>query len=283
MSIGEMLETTPDARRQYAREILDELSKESIDAHAASRSGWRRFVYSDRRYGWRRFFRLTPGYYDAYWYRAQYGLAADSLHRQLEAWLDRQPPKADSGRDAELRAIELVLTIEQDLGVWPRGKEDQYFYHFLEDIEASTLLLWAGAITLREEAVANMSSSEAIPRSLKKVRRLLERRLEEGTLRPTTVVRVALDRLSLSARSRYNLACYYAQAAMIAGERHQNDIREDYSLRAIVQLDLAAPGFSAALRAWAPRDPSFRRLAAGKYKKDFEQALAHSAPAAAKR
>lgn len=244
----ELPATSSEARREYAREILRRLLDEPVT-------------------------------HDAYWYRVQYLLASDYAHEQLDDWQDNRKAEADAaGKRAKQRSAELAVTIEKVLAERSWTKKDRYFHRFLEDIEPSALLLWAGVVTLLVGAAPIADTSERIPMDQGALRQQLQEGISHDTMPSARAVRIVETRFRLSARSRYNLACYYGVAAMLAAEAHDEKAEQQYSLKAIVQLDLASPGFSVAMSQWARRDPCLRQLASGRYQKDFEQALSRQAP-----
>jgi hypothetical protein len=266
-----------EARREYAREMLQRLS-----TSLAKMSEPRQADGLLARLG-----PPEPSHHSPYWYRVQYLLASDFAHRQLDAWEAEHPEQADTiGEQAATMSTDLAIAIEEQLVHKPTTTEHRFFLQFLADIRPSALLLWVGVVTLLEKLVPGVSD-ESQPTNRTMLGELKGWKKTRNPASVSWIVRLLETQLQLSARSRYNLACYYAVVAMLARKdrRLNAEARERaedaYSRQAVLQLDLAAPGLSAATLQWARRDPCFRELGEGRHRREFEQVLTRPAPASA--
>jgi hypothetical protein len=206
----------------------------------------------------------------AFWFRAQYLLAADDAHRQLDRWL-RRPESEWTDREEALEATkQLAEKIEEGLAEKPAGREAKAFQSFLLDIEASALIMWAG-VRLVAGQTAGQTERQASLQGLTGIdlHRRLEGAVHEAAVSTQTVIDVCLRTCRMSARARYNLACFNAVAAMVAG-RPEPPAPSDkeaavgsqlrFEAAARLQLQLAAPGLPRSTLDWASRDPCLQQL-----------------------
>jgi hypothetical protein len=190
---------------------------------------------------------------DSFWYRAQYVLTAAAARSQLEEWCDGGEPPGHwgpAGQTAVERAEDLVRNLEAALGrPQEPGRQAQAFSSFLVDIEAASLVLWAG-IEMVRRASQGTSAPERPPLSF---------RVDGETLTAERILKACgSGALAMPARARYNLACYHAVAAMV-DHREGGDDRNHLEA-ALLELQLAAPSLPRSMLLHARDDVCFREL-----------------------
>ncbi len=247
----------------------------------ASRTGWARSELTAIR-GASSGARLLPSPYggggprgpDAFWFRAQYVLAADAAHRQLHAWQD---PSAGEelervGRLAVELATDLATSVEEALGQ-DVAADDQAYRSFLEDVETPALIMWAGARLVRDDGRAGDAAvvDELEALSGPELHRRLAALLASGSMSPAAAVVVCERHLRMPPRARYNLACYRGVAAL-AARRRGRDVCADLEA-AFLQLRLAAPGLSRSMRQMAAQDACLVELRRDPHRALFDQVV----------
>ncbi|HXM56512.1 MAG TPA: hypothetical protein VOB72_14045 [Candidatus Dormibacteraeota bacterium] len=197
---------------------------------------------------------------DSSWYRAQYVLAATASRRQLETW-GEGPLPGPWGPIAEhaveltedlVEHVETALADRTTASGRPAGGRrdvtDEAFTCFLEEIEASALILWAGVDLLRRVANPGPAPDPA-----------LRLRLDDVALTgPAVLAACDSGRLRMPARARYGLACYHAVAAMAA--RRTGESAQEHEDAALLQLQLAVPSLIRSTVENAAHDVCFREL-----------------------
>jgi len=191
---------------------------------------------------------------DAYWYRAQFVIAATAANAALKK--DPTALSADQrARDAWHRAREqagsLVIGVERALLTGVRGE----LRTFLQELEPSALILLAGTFIAGDRQEMQISGDLADERD--RVLNMTQSKQVNGDF----LINMATS-LRMSPRAHYNIACYYSSKAVWLArqpvrkkEERTQQVDACYS-KSIEELELALSALDAGMKRAAKDDPS---------------------------
>src|SRR2546429_1578024 len=212
---------------------------------------------------------------DAYWYRAQFVIAAQAANDALKRNLDSLP-RDQSSRDAwgiaRTEAACLVLNVERALLVrTPRIAPE--LHRFLVDLEPSALILLAGVF------VADARQTTVASGDLQDERYHALEMADSKTVDSDFLTAIVEELQRISPRAHYNLACYYSSKGLWLDSPKRSgrpagtdEVKQSYR-RSIHELDLALTGLDNRMRRSADTDPSLEGVKHDSATKDRFKAL----------